>query len=240
MASSSSIITRVFSFGSAQPLLLRCNEFTQKLAIGEHWTRLRVGMLCALANTNGMNIPASVLKVGVCAEGKSCCSENAAFMGFSSGAQGGGLATYTANSGNPYFSFSGHNGIMRLGTAYTTQQSGSFTANIPCSIDANPRRGIYMSDIIKAAPSASFNLYGYSGAVAHASLDLGMLDLYNALEQTSVVSVVRGVSIIQSPVQNSGFVYNEQTYGYLNTVNIHWNHWMWPLEIYGVAVYLIN
>lgn len=238
MSTQSSIITRAFSFGTTQPILLRGNEWTQPYTIGQRWVKLRVGFLCGIRDTGGANnLPGSCIIAGVCSDGKSYHKNPAAFCGWAWPNQNGGTLTYNANSGNPYYSTGGNfYSIIRTGTTNQTATVGSTTFYMPIITDANPRRGLWIIDLTKSA--TTWTIGGYMNALAHCSLDLGMTDLYDALEQYAATPVVRGTSLSAFPFQSAG-TYSELTYGVLNTATFWWNRWVYPLEIYGVAVYVL-
>lgn len=147
--------------------------------------------------------------------------------------------TYNANSGNPYYSTTSYNGVVRIGTTtYASGISSSVDSRIPISDVANPRRGLFIVDITKSATSWSFGQW--CDTAAQTATDYNMTDLYNACEQVAANPVVRGVTLSAGvTVTVTGSGYSETTNGYLNTMNLFWNRIAYPLEIYGLTVYEI-
>lgn len=236
MTSNSTIYQRSFGAYYDTALRLGGNEFTQPIAVGEHWTKLRVGLLLTFPFYGAMNMPQAQFTVGMCNTGKSYMSANSAFVGWCWGrANSGTDYTYTENSGNPFYTGGGFDGIVRVGTTNSTATVGSPTIRAPISTQANPHRGVWIYEVTKG--TSTFGTGGYAGGLAHMSMDFGMNDLYNALEQASITPVLRDTSMVSLGAQQ--LAYAEQTYGYLNCVNVWWNRMAYPIEIYGLAVYVI-
>lgn len=235
MPSYSNITTRLFGASYSTALQLCGNDYIKPLAISEHWTRLRLGLLVTISDIGAVALPSCNLIAGFCSSGKSYYSSNAAFAGWLMGRSTTADLTYTANSGSPYYTTTNFDAIIRVGITNSGSTVGSPNHYLPISTVGNPRCGLYIVDVTKG--TTSFTIGGYTGAIAHMSLNLGMADLFDALEQPATTPIVRGTSLSVLTFQNASLPYNEQTYGYLNCVNLFWNRIAYPLEIYGIAVY---
>ena len=236
MTSNSNIIQRLFGVSYSTALQLCGNEYVKPLAVNEHWTKLRLGMLVTISDIGAVALPSCQLIAGFCSNSRSYYYTNAAFAGWSVGrASLTGDMTYAANSGNPYYVTTSFDAVIRVGASNNSTTVGSPNQYFPISTSGNPRCGLFIIDVTKG--TTSFSIGGYTGAIAHMSLNLGASDLFTALEQVATTPVVRGTSLSAFPVQNANLPYNEQTNGYLNCIDIYWNRLVYPLEIYGIAVY---
>lgn len=239
MPTNSDIIQTVFGSQTLQPIRLRANEYSKPLAVGEHWNRIRVGVLLSAPYVGAYDYPAMTFYIGVCTAGRTMKSANPHYVGCCvCGYVGGNTSlTYSAGTGTAsYYSSNAFEALSMAGGVNSTAFTGSFTGNIPTSNPANPRRGIMLVDITKSATRVQC----FGGAVAHMTYNLGMTDLYSALEQVATTPVVQGISLTAGTAQTGLPALNETTNGYLNAMHLFWNHWAYPLEIYGLAVYHVS
>ena len=237
---STSILSRTFTTSPGTCLQLRGNEFTQPIAIAQRWTRLRIGIFASLtteaANTN--SIYNASLAMGFCTTGRPYTSDTANFFGWFSGSTGaGGTATYAANSGNPYFSGTTFAGGSKINQTLLTAGAGSATWMLPTTLGSSlNRRGILFADITKGSPN--YSVTAYSTVAAHMALDLTLQDFYNGMEQVATTPSVAGSALNASTAQATAF--SETLSTLLTSVNIYWNRWRFPLEIYALAVYQVS
>jgi len=239
MPSYSSIFTQVYTRGSDKTILLRDNAFTQAIAINERWTRLRIGCLLSMYSDGTSNILNSSFQIGMIKNaGNPLTATDSAFIGsaFPSAEAGGtgGTFTYTANSGFPFYATGQFQNFTRLNGTVSAGTSAN-PIRIPLC-DVVPRSTVLIFDLAKF--NATTWNSGLNGpALAHMSFDMGMADLYNALEQVANTPVLRGTAM-QALATNAG-LWTETAANPTNTIYLRWNRWAYPMQISGLAVYVI-
>lgn len=238
MPNYSSIIQRVFTLGGTdEAILLRGNEYTKPLVFNERWFRIRIGFLWGIYGDGSNNLLSCALNFGLCNN-----SANRTWSGTSSFFIGGCIAqyasgltlTYNANSGSPFYSTTSLFVYPKI-NGTVSPASYAMTARVTTINDANPRRSLHLLDITKGSPN--YTVAHTSAAAAHCSINMGMNDLYNACEQQATVPTVQGTAM--SSGTPTAFAFSETQPVVLNCLNLHWNRWAFPIEIYGIAVYQV-
>lgn len=245
------IASRNFATGNQQYLNLTADDYLRTLNIGSQWTRIRIGILCALGTVDetGWPIRTASLCIGVCSTVKSSVSllSPANCWGFGcSQHPSNSTASYAYNAGtagNSYYTcgnfafFKVENGVLASGSV------GSLTVTLPTTTTlggALARRGMVVADISKSARvSGNITQGAMSTAAGHMGLDIVANDLYAAMESVSAAPTIQGVAMGNLAIGNS-LTFNETTYGLLDTVYVYWNHYTVPLQLYEIAVYLIG
>lgn len=242
------VYSRNFASGTHRYLSLNGSDYLRTLSIGNNWTRIRIGMLCSMGTVSeqAWQIRSSCLTVGMCNSASSSFSTKAPrhAVGFSfssapSTANAGSLTYNAGTGGNSYFSSTGRTFHSWQNGVQSSSGVGSTAVYVPSSTTiggALARRGLFILEMVKSAPYTGTMTQGYSsGNVAHMSLDLTSSDLYTALESTGY-PVIQGTALTGYGVAN-GVGFNELSYGPLDTVCVHWNHYTVPFQLYELAVF---
>jgi len=239
MASNASIIQRVFTVGKEKALVLRGDEYYKPTGLGTNWTRLRIGLTYAFAGDIPNNLNNVAFFIGMCVHNRPYTINTGHCVGWvapSLGSGGGAALTYNANSGNPYYSSSGFNAVSRINTVLLTSATGGSNIFVPTITgSALTRRAVSILDITKTNATTT-TLVMYQSVLAHMSLELTDGDMYNAIEQIGTTPVLRDSSMQASGI--NALLYTEVAPG-LDSVNIYWPKWSFPMEIYNIAVYQV-
>lgn len=240
MPANSSIIQRVFTLGGTdEAILLRGNEYTKPLALTERWTKVRLGFLWGIHGNGTSDIQNCSLNFGLCsnAPGKTWSGASSFFIGGSISSYptttNGGTLTYNANSGLPFYSTTTNYVYNRL-NAVIGAFSYSMTSRI-ATVNNAPRRSLHLLDITKGSPN--YTVAHISAAAINCNFNMGMNDLYDACEQINAAPVIQGTAMTVGTPTSVAF--SETSTTYLNCLNIYWNRWTFPVEIYGIAVYML-
>jgi hypothetical protein len=223
---------RVFFSGTKLLLRQEACELTRPLAIGNNWTVIRVAMLWALNNsTNGTGSLVSSWSLGLC-NGNNGVGQKYTdhFVGW--GCASGAGATYTANSGNPYFVYNGR-ALRKVG--FTTAQAtiGSTNVNIAATEGTLARKSMVVVDITKGASTFSVICYSTGTTAMALQPDLSVATFLEALQTPNAASV-QGISLAQTTQQSLS---GTETAGNLDTFNFHTENLTSPIEVYAMAVY---
>lgn len=236
MPNYSSIVQRVFTLGGTdEAILLRGNEYTHPLGLNERWSKIRIGLLLGMWSDGVNNMLNAALQIGLCnnSSGRTWSGTSSFFIGgaipiYNTGA----TLTYNANSGSPFYSTTSQYIYSRINGTFSAY-SYAMTSRFCIVNDANPRRGLQLLDITKGSPN--YTIAHFSNAAAHCSINMGMADLYSACEQMVATPTVQGTALSSGTPTTVAF--SETQPVVLNCLNIHWNRWTFPIEIYGIAVY---
>lgn len=237
MASNASVIQRVFTSGTEKALVLRGDEYYKPTNLGTNWTRLRIGLSYAITADGINNLNNVAFFVGMCVRDRPYTINTGNAVGWITAAvSGGGSFTYTANSGNPYFTNGSFQAVSRVNTVLTTNSFGSSNIFVPTITgSALTRRAVNILDITKTSATTT-TLVMHNSVAAHMGLELTNGDMYNALEQIAGTPVLRGTAMQVSG--SNPLTYAESPPG-LDSVNVYWPKWSFPLEIYDIAVYQV-
>jgi hypothetical protein len=237
------ISSRTFSTGADKCVELANNEYLRTMAIGNNWTRIRVGILAALQPNGTNNIASCRLLLGLCS-GKSNPYGAAATTNFIGAriigkAAGDGTATYNAGGGNPYFLDTDPGfpaAVRKVGGVITTVQEsvGFSAAGITTTTGALQRRSPFFVEIVKGSPNYQVRLDcpGEQNA-ARMQTDYTYADFRAGLEQ-------QGNAVLQGNTLNTARTYLsiacDETAGVFDTVNLFWNKSQ-VLEVYALGFY---
>lgn len=218
-------------------LRLAGEEFTRTLdltGIPADWSRIRIALNCAIADTGGGNFSNSFLFVGLCSGTTypfgSQQTLNAVGFFF-----GGPAATWTYNAGagNPYYSTSTFGGTRKAGINYTTSTAGALNTYVPTTAGAIQRRG-WLSATIQQVSTTQCSETGYCQSTATSAGDVWYEHFIYATNQLYAPYVLESLADDAGPItQTPGAGWNSNP---LNTVDIYWSDTTYALEIYAIAV----
>lgn len=205
--------------------------------IGNNWSRIRLAINCAIADTGGGNLTNTKLQLGLCSgTAFPACSQqclNAVGMVY-----GGNVATWTYNagSGNPYYTVGTFNMFHRKGVTDTTSSVGSPTFAIPTNAGALARRGWLEVQIYQAT---LIGVGGFSNTAAVCASDVYYDQYIYSLSQNmgstlTVPTVLNAASAGVFGTVAPGAGWNSPNP--LNAINIYWSNTTYKLEIYAIAI----
>jgi hypothetical protein len=217
-------------------LSLAGEEFTRTIdltGIPADWSRIRIAINCAIADTGGGNFSNSFLFMGLCSGTTypfgSQQTLNAAGFFF------GGAAstwTYNAGAGNPYYSTPTFNATRKAGVNYTLLTAGALNTYVPTTAGTLQRRG-WLSTTIEQRTTQCL-MTGYAQAAATAASDVWYEHFIYATNQLYTPYVLETVADDAGPITASpGAGWNTNP---LDTVDIYWSNTTYALEIYAIAL----
>jgi hypothetical protein len=228
------IIERVFAEGGNTKLLtLNNSEYLRKLNIENDWNTIYIGILAATQG-NGTTANRTIRwGLGICSDmsGVSPASTKHWVGSYATSSQ----LTYTANSGNPYYNFQPMFG-RKVGTSVTTANTGTIPFNFAISDSGLARK----TPLWIAISRNSASVYGVVNSYMSAggmSVDYSIEDLTSAMEMVGTTPTARGNSFAGSTANTLN---GSEADGMLNTISIYWGSTVFPLEIYGIAVYRVR
>jgi len=239
MSSFSSIVTQTYLDTSSRALLLRGNEYLKPINISERWTRIRIGLLISMTPDSTNSLLQGMLAIGLCTSTtENWGSATSRFLGatvgnYPSGSGVGSNWTFNSSPPNSFLSNSTQYCLSKIGTTFNPF-SFNYTLRLPI-LDVNPRRGILILDITKGSPNYTIQMF--TGIAANMALSYGMTDLYSALEQVAAAPSIGGNQFTSNSA--TGVPFSETTSVRLTTLNLYWNRWSFPLQISGIATYIV-
>jgi len=232
-----------FGDGDHKYLQLGNEEWGREYSMGTNWTLLRVVALVNVVPSGTSNIPNGHLRLGVSAARDDHLGSGSAGLWYGSIACGnntsaslvGGVWTYNAGGGEPYFSSSSHYRMRSVGGVL----SGSSNAGghyIPTT-EGTPRRGILATECYKSG----LNMIVGANYVTASTVDF---TLSNAIElaETGFTKVLgAGFSVAGQTVNGGSTTFgahdtNAALYGDSIAAHISWSSTVYPLRVYAVAV----
>jgi hypothetical protein len=228
------ISSRIFVAGGTKKLMTLQNEEHVRY-IGSDWLGLRIGILCALTDNAGGNVSGR-LGIGVCSGqmnplGNPTNTTN--FTGFRNLSPA--TWTYTANSGDPYFTTGSFYALNRVGNSDTTAGIGGTNVNMVTTAPGNgglQRRSMIIVDLNRTNGAAN----SFYTSTAQFNADYSVGDFLMAMEYSTInqTPVFRGITMSAGSQQTIGMSFVP---GALDSVDVHWSGASQALEIYGMAVY---
>lgn len=227
---------RVFAIGgNKRCLCLQNNELLRRLNIGNNWNTLRIGLLWSINTSGGAQDQFIPFAVGM-TSGMNGFSVNSTphFVGSAivPNLTGGvGQWTYNANSGLPYYTASGGAMIRKVGTfasGITEAHASNVNVFVASSDGTVQRRSWAYFDIQRG-----YLLNTYSTATSAIGVDYTYNDFLEGCEQPGAPTI-RG-TLAQSSTQQS--IVGTESAGILDTINIWYSSYVFPIEIYAIAVY---
>lgn len=256
----SAITSRVFAVdGTKKALVLGGEEFCRTLQYGSNWNWLRIAMSYALTPNGTSNITGARFVVSLIS-GKARTYTHPTgpqnclgFLVHHSDESAGRTLTYTANSGNPYYSQSTDRGYYFNKNGLTTQKTafinkGGLPHMLTTTGSATQRRAVLLFDFIKNTPTGSgaavwrqrmgCTMDNTSSAADNGTVEQMRMASYLTSVGTQPFSAGSGVQWTDLVSVNADP--NEGTNGFLDTVSIFWNQTAYPLEIYSLNVFRIR
>jgi hypothetical protein len=225
---------RTFNLVEDKYLTLANEEYVRTLAIGNHWSRLRLGLLVALTPDGTNDLQGTQFVWGLCAGRTNPFGAESTtnFLGMKVGSSTAGeVLAYNANSGNPYF-WAGRGALKKVGATRTVFNGSALEFHrVAATAGTAPRRSLLLLEITKGSPN--YTVTSWSLPVPGVGKDFTPAHLLEALEQSSSV-VVNGESLVAATLNTVTF---DESAGPLDTVDVHWNKAAFPLEVYALAVY---
>lgn len=228
------ILERIFVAGGTTKLLsINNSEYVRQLNIGNDWNAIRLGLLVAIP-TNGtiQNNRAVQWGFGIGSDmiGLSSSSTPHWIGSYSTGS----VLTYNANSGLPYYTF-GPQFARKVVTTVTTANIGTIQFNIATADGSLQRKTPIMLDIARSYTVQNQTLAANAAAM---NLDYNMKDLLEAMEVPPGTTASAQGNNFSGSTQNT--LVGDDSAGELNTLCIYWGSNLFPLEVYGMAVYRVR
>src|SRR5438876_3919296 len=182
------IASRAFNLIDDKYLTLANEEYVRTLAIGTNWTKLRIGMLLALATDGTNNLQGTNLVWGL-SSGKTNpfgAVTTTNFLGMKFGYDANSdVLTYVANSGNPYF-WSGQGLITKVGSTKTIWNGNAFECHrIATNTGSLQRRCLLYMQITKGSPNYSVTYWNQN--TTGVAKDFTPAHLLEGLEQPTTI-----------------------------------------------------
>lgn len=243
----------VFPGGVDQCLTLFNEEWGRTLAIGDDWTRLRIGLLCSVEPNGASNIPTARLSVGMSSAANMHLGSAAAglWYGFNVGGGSASLSgatwVYGAGGGNPYYHCDAFTRIRSLAGAL----SGTFNAgaaSVPTTGGLVVRRWPVFVELEKVGTTmvvgaAMINL-SEGDPTIRAAYSYTLADMILALEDGTlfIATGSNSVNIGSTFCHNLGSTTfaahptNAAVHGETDSVHIGWNKGAFGFRVYAVGV----
>src|SRR5512143_81472 len=247
MPFTASIIQRNFIYVPDTILKLGAAAWLRKLPVlSEPWSRIRIGLICAVTPNGTGNIADVMFTLGICSgnvyPGSNVNTLN--FLGASLiGTQAVGatrLLTYTASATGPYYACTaGYFFAKAEGNVYSTGAGFSPALALSTAFTGRyDRRTLIVLDITKSqgdAGAVTMTLYGPSTTLVQ-NTDYRPDDLQYALDNVTTPTI-RGqaLSVLSS---NSTVVFSPLT-GDIDTLEVFWSSNAFPLEISAIGATII-
>lgn len=211
-------------------------EFTRQIDLtgyGNSWSKMRIALQIAIADTGGGNITNSHLAVGLSngttfPYGSQSCVH---FCGFVFGSSSNSTWTRNAGGGNPYYTVQSWYEIRKIGVTETQAAIGSANFAIPVNTGSMQRRGWLATTMWQDA--TSITALAYSESITVAVLDVWYEHFLYATGQQGSPQVLETLPVAISNTISPGAGWNTNV---LNTLDIYWSNTTYPLEIYAIAI----
>lgn len=218
-------------------LQLNCDEYTKTMVMPSSWNTIKVGVLCSFRSLFPMgSLTYTSLVFGLCQQGRPYTSRAANFFGWYFGGGPSVLSgvnwTLAGSTDSRYLGCSNYTTGSKIGSSFTTGSNGSAYIYIPVNQgnSVTTKRGIFTFYITKSAPNMNMALWTTAG-----TYDCTMGDLYSAMEQNNGTTVIKGNTLISTPMMTAAYT-EALGGGPLDTLNIFWNRASVALQIYAVNV----
>jgi len=223
-------------------LSLTNEEFVRKLDLskyGNNWSKIRLSLNCAFANTGGGNLSNFTLWIGLCSgttypAGSQQCVNFAGYY-WGDALTGTQAATYNAGAGNPYYSGGlSYYGLRKVGANWVSSTIGSTTWAFVATGGTLERRGWLCAEIQQSATQVFPTVK--TEAVATAATDVWYEHFVYASNQGGQPYVQETVvgSLTQTLTPGAGWNTNA-----LDTVDILWASPTYEMRIYAMYVNII-
>jgi len=251
MPFSASIVNRVFSCVPDKVIRLGGASWLRPMGgptLPANWERIRFGVLCAVTPNGTSNISDALFLLGLTASttapGSAYSTDN--FLGLS--VIGSPVTastrqlTYTAGSGNPYYSCTGGVAFHKVNNTILTNSAASTAMLLPLAqTGVYFRRAIVIVDITRPTGgigSTTIVVYCNTTAATAQTIDFRPDDLFDALDQPGQPTL-RGGSVINSVLSTTAVNYSPVG-GDVDTFEIFWSSNTFPLEISAIGATVIR
>lgn len=246
------IISRVITYVPLKALLLGGADFTRKLRFGNGWSRIRIGILAAARPDSTNNMFNTSFYIGLCSSaggGPVGSYSTGNFVGVSIVGQPNTVVrtmTYNSGSGYPYYTLTSGCVFQKSDQSqyYVQNAFGSAATVVPAYTGGRYRRWPYIVEI-KRDPQGTGGVYTISGWCPTSGIAASYECDYSPAELLSV----RGIDSTTTPTPGGQTMVNfanaltlnvAEQFGSFDTLNIYWGNSTFPLEIYAVAVNVIQ
>lgn len=223
------ILERIFAAGGNTKLLsINNGEYVRQLNIGNDWNYIRLGLLVAIP-TNGATGSRTMQwswGLGSNMVGQSSYSTPHWIGSYSTSS----VLAYTANSGLPYYTFQPQF-ARKVGTSVTTANVGTIQFNFATTSGTLQRKTPIFLDIARSFTIQNLTLSGGNPM----NPDYSMTDMLEAMETPPGTTASAQGNNFSGSTQNT--LVGDDSPGELNTFCIYWGSNLFPLEVYGMAVY---
>lgn len=241
------IVERIFTYVPSKVLSLGGEQWARKLALGNQWSRIRIGILCAINGGASFN---GFLFMGM-SNGQSGGSASGQGIGasLSGSITSAGGWSYVANSGLPYFGSNGSGKIFRrtrgfpgpFGPGTAIETSGSISQiNIPAGgafQGYQRRRAPVYFDITRevgGGGNAVVTIYGMNTPTM--AVDIRPDFFLEGLDQPGVPTIF-GQTMLTNINTNMPV---SDMLGQLDTLFIMWQRASFPLEISAIGASIVR
>lgn len=242
MPFTASVIERRFAYVPDKILCLGGAAWLRPFSLCSSWGRVRIGVLCAVSPNGISNISDALFLLGMCAgqtaPGSAYSTDN--FVGASIiGAATTGatrLLTYTAGSGNPYYSATAGFAFRKQVRAFiTTSAAFASAVNLPlASTGFYHRRTLVIIDITRpVGGTGSLTIAVYSPNAATVQItDFRPDHLFEALDEPGVPTARQGTYLTNL---SSTAVSYSPVGGDVDHIELFWSSAAFPLEVSAVG-----
>lgn len=219
-------------------------EFVRRISFtgfGDSWTRMRLALNYAIAETGGGTVPNASLFLGLCSgttfpyQSQSCVNA----VGIVWGAVDSSTAyTYNAGGGNPYYSSPNFNCLRKVGQGVLSSSVGPGTWALPTTGGALQRRG-WLGVTLTKTSATQVTLTGFTEAVATAASDVFYEHSVYATNQAGTPVVLNTTAAASSPntlAPGAGW----STTNPLDSINVFWSNATYALRIYALSCAFTN
>ncbi len=228
----SNVAQRVFVLGGNTTYMTLANEeFVRPLSISNNWTKLRLGIMCAVTPDGTNNFLTTTFALGICSGQANPFGSNNTTNWTGVEIFPASTVNYTANSGNPYYAGASLAAMgKRVGNTNTTSQPGG-VFQVGTNTGSVQRRSVLYIDITKGSPN--YTIAAFTQGTSNMAVDYTFANFLDGMEQTSTPSL-NGVAWT---ALNSATFANSEVAGIYDTFDLFWSKSQFPMEIYAMAVY---
>lgn len=192
-------VQRTFSDGVKGGIALGFAELVRPFIFGPNWTRLRIGINCAINDYGtGRAVTNIKMAMGVCCGVISynhTSGTTTNYLGYhpwgANGIHPAGVMTYNANSGNPYHSYTNERGsyMTKVGTTITAVQLGSGGQPSICTAGGTvQRRCPFIFEVYRSTPLAYIAHTECGQSAGQMSIPLVSSEFLDILESSGAVT----------------------------------------------------
>jgi len=239
------IVERVYSYAPEKVFQLAGPaDFVRKLNIGNKWSRIRIGMLVAVAPNGVANITDATLLLGMCSGIASPVGSygtanfiGALLVGPNTPASSR-LLTYTAGAGNPYYSAPSCYTFRKFGQAEVSAvgTTGPYFALARTGLWYR-RTPVYVDITRPISGSGACTISVYAPTTATVAIDYRPDQFFAGLDQlgTPVINAQTMTVHMTAVAANVG-----EEFGALDCLNLYWSRALYPLEISAIGASILT